>query len=354
MPGQDYYEILGVSRSATDEELKKAYRKLAMEYHPDKKPGDKTAEEKFKEVSNAYEVLSDSEKRRAYDQRGQTGLDDLGFQGFTDTSDIFSHFGDIFGDLFGRRFHQEQAGPRHGANLRIDLSISFLDAALGTGKEIQVPRAETCSACNGTGAKAGTSPQTCPQCNGTGLLSRQARQEGGFFSISNPCPTCHGTGKIIAEPCSTCRGEGTVAQTRRLTVKIPAGVDEGAMLRLRGEGETGVRGGPAGDLFVVIHIQPHPTFERQGNNILSKAKVSFTKAALGGEIKVPTIRGSAILKISKGIQSDQVFRLAGQGIKPSSGKAGDQLVRVMITVPKTLTARQEELLEELARLEGEK
>ena len=208
MPEQDYYEILGVSRSATDEELKKAYRKLAMDYHPDKNQGDRTAEEKFKEVSNAYEVLSDPEKRGAYDQRGQTGLDDLGFQGFTDTSDIFSHFGDIFGDLFGRRFHQEQAGPRRGANLRIDLSISFLDAALGTEKEIQVPRAETCSACNGTGAKAGTAPQTCPQCNGTGLLSRQARQEGGFFSISNPCPTCHGTGKIIAEPCSTCRGEG--------------------------------------------------------------------------------------------------------------------------------------------------
>ncbi|MBC8460645.1 MAG: molecular chaperone DnaJ [Deltaproteobacteria bacterium] len=351
MPEQDYYEILGVSRSAIDEEIKKAYRKLAMKYHPDKNPGDKAAEEKFKEVSNAYEVLSDSEKRRAYDQRGQAGLDDLGFQGFSDTSDIFSHFGDIFGDLFGARFHQEQAGPRHGADLRVDLSISFLEAALGAEKQIQVPRAETCPACSGTGAKAGTSQQTCSQCNGTGLLSRQARQEGGFFSISTPCPACHGTGKIIAEPCPTCHGEGTVAQTRRLTVKIPAGVDTGAMLRLSGEGEAGVRGGPAGDLFVVIHMQPHPVFERQGNNILSKAKVSFTKAALGGEIKVPTIQGSAILKIPTGTQSDQVFRLAGQGIKPASGKAGDQLVQVMITVPKTLTTRQEELLEELARLE---
>ncbi len=352
MPEQDYYEILGVSRSSTDEEIKKAYRKLAMKYHPDKNPGDNAAEEKFKEVSNAYEVLSDSEKRRAYDQRGQAGLDDLGFHGFSDTSDIFSHFGDIFSDLFGNRFHQEQSGPRHGANLRVDLSVSFLEAALGAEKQLQVPRTETCSACGGTGAKSGTSPQTCTQCNGTGLLSRQARQEGGFFSISTPCPTCHGTGKIIVEPCPTCHGEGAVAQTRRLTVKIPAGVDTGAMLRLSSEGEAGVRGGPAGDLFVVIHVQPHPIFEKQGNNILSKAKVSFTTAALGGEIKVPTIQGSAILKIPNGTQSDQVFRLAGQGIKPSSGKAGDQLARVIITVPKTLTTCQEELLKELAQLEG--
>ncbi|HIE28105.1 TPA: molecular chaperone DnaJ [Candidatus Poribacteria bacterium] len=353
MPAQDYYEILGVSSSATDEEIKKAYRKLAMKYHPDKNPGDKAAEEKFKEISTAYEVLSDPEKRRAYDQRGQAGLDDLGFQGFTDTSDIFSHFGDIFADLFGPRFHQEQVGPRRGADLRVDLSITFLEAALGAEKQIQVPRAETCLSCGGTGAKAGTVPQTCPQCNGTGLLSRQAQRQGGFFSISTPCPTCRGAGQIIAEPCLTCRGEGTVAQTRRLAVKIPAGVDEGAMLRLKGEGEAGAKGGPAGDLFVVIHIQPHPIFERQGNDILAKARVNFTTAALGGEIKVPTIRGSAILKIPRGTQSDQVFRLAGQGIKPASGKAGDQLVRVMITVPKTLTTRQEELLKELARLKVE-
>lgn len=352
MPAQDYYKILGVSRSATDEEIKKAYRKLAMKYHPDKNPGDKAAEEKFKEISTAYEVLSDPEKRRAYDQRGQAGLDDLGFQGFTDTSDIFSHFGDIFSDLFGPRFHQEQVGPRRGADLRVDLPITFLEAALGAEKQIQVPRAETCPSCGGTGAKAGTAPQTCPQCNGTGLLSRQAQQQGGFFSFSTPCPTCHGAGQIIAEPCPTCRGEGTVVQTRRLTVKIPAGVDEGSMLRLRGEGEAGSKGAPAGDLFVAIHIQPHPTFERQGNNILAKARVNFTTAALGGEIKVPTIRGSAILKIPPGTQSDQVFRLTGQGIKPASGKAGDQLVRVIITVPKTLTAHQRELLKELARLEG--
>jgi len=351
MPEQDYYEILGVSHSTTDDEIKKAYRKLAMQYHPDKNPGDKEAEEKFKQISTAYEVLSDPEKRQAYDQRGQSGLNDLGFQGFTDTSDIFSHFGDIFGDLFGPRFHQEQSGPRRGVDLRIDLSIPFLDAALGAERDIQVPRAETCSACNGTGAKAGTAPQNCAQCNGTGLLSRQAQQQGGLFSISSPCPACQGTGKIITEPCSTCRGEGNVPQTRRLTVRIPAGVNEGAMLRLRAEGEAGAKGGPAGDLFVVIHIQPHPSFERQENNILSKANVSFTTASLGGEIKVPTIRGSAMLKIPKGTQSDQVVRLAEQGIKPSSGKAGDHLARVMITVPKTLTNRQEELLKELVRLE---
>lgn len=352
MSERDYYEILGVSRSTTDEEIKKAYRKLAMKYHPDKNPGDKAAEAKFKEVSNAYEVLSDPEKRKAYDQRGQSGLDDLGFQGFQTTDDIYANFGDIFSDLFGHRFHQEQTGPRCGADLRFDLSISFLEAALGAEKEIQVPRAEKCSACSGTGAKGGAAPQTCPQCGGTGFLNRQAQQEGGFFSISTPCPTCHGRGQIITEPCSRCHGEGTVPQTRRLTVKIPPGVNVGSMLRLSGEGEAGIRGGSAGDLFVVIHVQPHPVFERQGNNILSKDKISFTKAALGGEIKVPTIRGSAILKVPKGTQSDQVFRLAGQGIKLPDGRAGDQLVRVMITVPKTLTTRQEELLKEFAQLES--
>jgi len=351
MPKQDYYEILGVSRDATPEDIKKAYRKLAMKYHPDKNPQDKVAEEKFKEISNAYEVLNDQEKRKAYDARGQAGLDDLGFQGFQNTSDIFSSFGDIFADMFGGRFYQRQTGPMRGADMRVNLSISFLEAALGTEKQIQIARAETCDACNATGAKSGSTPQTCPTCKGTGHVSRQGMQEGGFFSVSAPCPTCHGTGKMITEPCPVCQGQGALAKPRTLTIKIPAGVDTGSMLRLTGEGEAGERAGPPGDLFVAIHIQPHATFQRDGNNILSKVQISYLQAALGGEVKVPTIHGSAILKIPGGTQSDRVFRLAGQGIKPTGGKAGDQLVRVMITVPKTLTQKQEELLKELAKLE---
>lgn len=340
---KDYYEILGVSKDATADEIKKAYRKLAMKYHPDKNPGDKNAEERFKEISNAYEVLSDPEKRRAYDQGGIKGVYDMGFQGFTNTDDIFRHFSDIFGDLsFGRM----EAGPERGADLRYNLNVSFMEAAFGGERQIKVQRSEICSTCHGTGARPGTNPVTCPECMGRGFVSRG----GGLFNISTTCRRCGGAGKVVTTPCSSCSGSGTVIAQRTISIRIPPGSDTGTVLRLTGQGEAGTLGGPPGDLYVILQVQPHPTFERQGNDILYNLYLNYTKAALGAEVTVPTLKGNAKLKIPRGTQSNQILRLRGQGIPYPDGRTGDQFVKVIITVPRSLSQREEELLKELDRL----
>ncbi|MFQ6041113.1 MAG: molecular chaperone DnaJ, partial [Candidatus Poribacteria bacterium] len=326
------------------------YRKLAMKYHPDKNPGDKVAEERFKEASNAYEVLSDPQKRKTYDQRGMAGIHDIGFEGFTDFEDIFSRFGDIFGrdygvfeDIFGSR--RQSRGPQRGGDIRYKLTISLLEAAFGAEKRIQIPRSESCDACRGMG---GTGITTCPTCRGTGQSSRGRR---GFFSISEVCNRCGGTGQAPQYVCDTCRGTGQVSRYRTITVKIPPGVEDGANLRLQRQGNSGLKGGPPGDLYVNIQVQPHPHFKRNGKNIIYETSIPFTTAALGGEIKVPTLKGIATLKIPKGAQSNQTLRLRGQGIPDAKGNRGDQLVKIAIAVPKNLSRKQEELLKQYAKLE---
>ncbi len=347
---RDYYEVLGVSKNATNDELKKAYRRLALKYHPDKNPGDKNAEQKFKEAANAYEVLSNPEKRKMYDLRGHAGLDDMGFHGFESSSDIFSSFGDIFGDIFGKRFHRERTGPQKGSDLRYDMTISFTDAALGGEKQLRFTKSETCDACKGTGARNGT-PTVCPQCKGTGHISRQQTPGGGFFTISNPCPNCSGSGRKIDNPCNSCSGQGRVTKTKSLSVKIPPGIENRSTLRLSGQGEAGIRGGRAGDLYIHVKIASHPYFEREGLNIRYDAHIPFTKAALGGAIEIPTLSGKATLKIPECTQSNQTLRMTGQGIKTKDGRTGNQLVRIIIDIPKKLSERQEELLKELEKLE---
>jgi len=347
---RDYYEVLGVSKKATNDELKKAYRRLALKYHPDKNQGDKNAEQKFKEAANAYEVLSDPKKREMYDLRGSAGLDDMGFHGFESNADIFSNFGDIFGDIFGKRFYRERTGPQKGSDLRYDITISFTDAALGSEKQLRFTKSEACDACKGTGAKNGA-PTVCPQCNGTGHISRQQKPGGGFFTISNPCPNCSGSGRKIDNPCNACNGEGRATKTRSLSVKIPAGINNGSTLKLSGQGEAGIRGGRAGDLYIYVKIASHPYFEREGLNIRYDAHIPFAKAALGREIEIPTLSGKATLKIPKCTQSNQTLRMTGQGIKAKDGRKGNQLVRIIIDMPKKLSERQEELLKELEELE---
>ena len=352
---RDYYEVLGVSRDATPEEIKKAYRKLAMKYHPDKNQGDKEAEEKFKEASNAYEVLSDPEKRRAYDQRGMAGVHDMGFQGFTDFEDIFSRFGDIFGgdfvdfgfeDILGSRSRRPKSSQR-GADIKYKITISFLEAAFGAEKQIQVPRTESCDVCQGAG---GTGSMICPQCKGSGQISRGGRM-GGLFNISTTCNRCGGTGSVFKSPCSACRGAGQINLNRTITVKIPPGIDDGQTLRLQGQGDSGIKGGSSGDLYVTVKVQPHPTFKRKGLNVIYEASIPFATAALGGEIKVPTLKGNATLKIPKGTQCNQTLRLRGQGIVDKKGNKGDQLVKISIAVPKRLSRQQEEILRQYAQIE---
>ncbi|MFQ5963362.1 MAG: molecular chaperone DnaJ [Candidatus Scalinduaceae bacterium] len=347
---RDYYEVLGVSKNATNDEIKKAYRRLALRYHPDKNRGDKEAEQKFKEAANAYEVLSNPEKRKMYDSRGHAGLEDMGFRGFESYDDIFSSFGDVFGDIFGKRFYKERAGPQKGSDLKYNMSISFLDAALGCKKQLRFDKKEICETCRGSGAKNGAST-VCSQCNGTGHVSKQQKPFGGFFTISNPCPNCNGSGREINNPCSVCNSEGRVLKTGLLSVKVPAGIKYGSTLRLSNQGEAGVRGGSAGNLYICVNITPHTYFERRGLDIQYDAKVPFTKATLGGEIEVPTLRGKAMLRIPRYIQPNQILRMKGQGIKTEDGRNGDQLVRIIIDVPKKISPRQEELLKELSKLE---
>jgi molecular chaperone DnaJ len=352
MAEQDYYRILGVSREASGEEIKKSYRKVAMEYHPDRNPGNKEAEEKFKLASEAYEVLRDTEKRRIYDRYGVEGLKGTGFTGFRGFEDIFSSFGDIFEDFFGfGTTSKRRARSRPGADLRYDLRISFLDAAFGRETEIEIPKAVLCETCQGTGAKPGTQPSTCPGCRGTGQVTRSQ----GFFTVSTTCSQCHGEGRVIPHPCKECRGMGRVRKTRKLQIKIPPGVDTGSKLRLRGEGEDGERGGPPGDLFVFIYVEPHEFFSRDGDEVLCQVSIGFSQAALGADIEVPTLSGEKALKIPKGVESGDVLRLKGEGFPRmrNSGR-GDQVVQVLVRTPKDLTKRQEELLKEFEEISRRK
>ena len=347
-----YYEVLGVERSATDEEIKKRYRKMAMQYHPDRNQGDKEAEERFKEAAESYEVLSDREKRDIYDRYGHEGLSNTGFRGFSGFEDIFSSFGSIFEDVFGfsNGRSRSRTAARAGNDLRYDLKISFMDAAVGLAKDIDVPKYETCNDCRGTGAAAGTSPETCRRCQGRG----QVTQSSGFFSISTTCPGCRGEGRIIAELCRPCMGTGRKQTTRIVNVKIPAGVETGSRLRLRGEGEQGGYGGPNGDLYVFIHVDPHEFFERSGDDIYCRIPISFVQAALGDSIEVPTLMSTEKLRIPKGTQTGKTFRLKGKGIAHLRGFGrGDQIIETVVTIPTQLNKKQEELLREFVRVGGD-
>ncbi len=349
---RDYYEILGVSRNATDDELKSSYRKLALKYHPDRNHGDADAEEKFKEAAEAYEVLRDPQKRALYDQYGHAGLEGTGFSGFGGFEDIFSSFGDIFEDFFGfgnRR--RSRSRVQRGADLRYDLTLSFLEAAFGTETKINVEKMETCPECNGSRCEPGTSPEVCRQCGGAGQVSRTQ----GFFTVRTTCPLCRGMGQSIAHPCSNCRGSGQVRVSKKVSVKIPAGVDNGSRLRLTGEGESGPQGGPPGDLYVFIYVEPHEFFQRHDTDIICKIPISFVQAALGDTISVPTLNGNKQLSIPKGTQPGDVFHLRGEGI-PSlrTGKRGDAIIQVDVRTPTHLTKKQEALLKEFAALESGK
>jgi len=349
---RDYYEVLEVTRTASDGEIKSAYRKLAMKYHPDRNPGDKGAEEKFKECAEAYAILADGEKRSAYDRYGHAavsgagagaGFDPSMFQEFGDLADILGNmFG--FGDLFGGG--RRRGGPQRGADLRYDLEIPFEEAAHGTETAIQIPRQENCETCHGTGAAAGSAPTTCPQCRGQG----QVRFQQGFFTVARTCPQCRGAGRIVTKPCQTCRGAGRVTRERKITVKIPPGIATGQQLRLQGEGEPGMAGGPSGHLYVVVHVQEHEFFRRDGNNLFCEIPVNFTTLALGGEIQVPTLDESDTVRVPDGTQTGTTFRLRGKGMPDVNGRGrGDLFVTVQVQTPKKLTREQKQLLEQLAK-----
>lgn len=348
----DYYAILGVDRSASNTDLKSAYRAMALKYHPDRNPGDREAEEKFKEAAEAYEVLSDPRKREIYDQYGHEGLRGNGFQGFSGFEDIFSSFGDIFEGIFGFETGRgrSRTAPRQGADLRYDLKISFMDAAFGTSPEIEIERFEGCTTCGGTGAAPGTQPSTCPTCRGTGQVTKSS----GFFSISSTCPQCHGAGRIIEDPCAACRGTGKKKLRKSIQLKIPPGVETGSRLRLRGEGEEGTFGGPRGDLYVFLHVEPHEFFERDGQDIVCRIAIPMTRAVLGGTIEVPTLEGTERIKIPKHTPHGKVFKLKGKGIPHLRGFGrGDHLVQAMVELPTNLNKKEEKLLREFAKLRGE-
>jgi len=350
---RDYYEILGVTRTATEVEIKSAYRKLALKYHPDRNPGDKAAEEKFKECAEAYAVLADAEKRGLYDRFGHQGVSSAagaaGFDPsvFADFGDILGGLGDIFGfgDLFGGA--RRRGGPQRGADLRYDLEISFDESARGAETTVQIPRQENCETCDGSGAAPGSSPTTCPQCRGQG----QVRFQQGFFTVARTCPQCRGTGRVVSKPCHSCRGAGRVTRDRKITVKIPAGIATGQQLRLAGEGEAGTAGGPAGHLYVVVHVQEHEFFRRDGLNLFCEIPVNFTTLALGGEIQVPTLDGVESVKVPEGTQTGTTLRLRGKGMPEVNGRGrGDLFATVQVQTPKKLTREQRHLLDQLAKV----
>ena len=344
MAKRDYYEILGVERSADEREIKKAYKRLAMKFHPDRNPDNPEAEEKFKEAKEAYEILTDAQKRAAYDKFGHAGVDpnQAGPGGFGGGADFGDVFGDIFGDIFGGGRRNQRAA--RGADLRYNMELTLEEAVRGVSKEIKVPTLVECDECHGSGARSGTSAQTCPTCHGSG----QVQMRHGFFAVTQTCPHCHGKGKIVTDPCRKCHGDGRVQKTKTLSVKIPAGVDTGDRIRLAGEGEAGEFGAPAGDLYVQVHVKEHPIFVRDGNNLFCEIPISFTTAALGGEVAVPTLDGKVMLKIPGETQTGRMFRLRGKGVRSlRSGAEGDLLCKAVVETPVKLSDEQKELLKQL-------
>ncbi len=363
MAKRDYYEVLGVGRDASVDDIKKAYRKIAVQNHPDRNPGDKEAEDRFKEAAEAYEVLSNAEKRKAYDQFGFAGVEGMGggpgSQGFSsafrDFEDIFGDFSGIFESFFGgggtRGRGGRRGGPARGSDLRYDLEISFTDAAFGTKVEVAYEREAPCEACGGTGATSGSGRKTCPTCGGAG----QVRRSSGFFSVASVCPTCNGDGTVVDNPCSSCNGNGVVKKRQRVKVTIPAGIANGQRITIPRQGDAARQGGEPGDLHVVVHVLPHKHFERQGNDIYCAVPISFTQAALGADIQVPTLNGKrARVKIPAGTQHGKVLRLKNEGIPVvNSSRRGDMYIKIHVDVPKRVSGRAKDLLKELADLEGE-
>ncbi len=352
MSKRDYYEVLGVSKTAGDQEIKSAYRKLALKHHPDRNPESKQAEDKFKEAAEAYAVLADTDKRHLYDRFGHAGLGGAATGGFDPTvftgfEDILGGLGDIFGfgDAFGGG--RRRGGPQRGADLRYDLEISFEESAKGAETHIQIPRQEPCEVCRGSGAAAGSKPSTCPQCHGRGQL----RYQQGFFAVARTCAQCRGSGSVITRPCTTCRGAGRVQKQRKLTVRIPAGIATGQRLRLSAEGEVGPSGGPPGDLYVVVHVQDHDFFQREGNDLFCEISVNYPTLAMGGELRIPTLEGEERFPVPEGTQSGTTFTLRGRGMPDVSGRGrGNLMVTVRVVTPKKLTREQKKLLEQLADL----
>lgn len=358
MSKRDYYEVLGVSREARPEEIKKAYRKLARQYHPDVNPGNKETEEKFKEIQEAYDVLCDPQKRATYDRFGHQGESFQGFGGFDNMRGFTSGFEDIFDAFFGGGFSSgrrrgSESAPQRGADLRYDLEITLEEAVKGKNTFIRLQRLEVCPDCRGSGAKDGSSPVTCHACNGTGQQQFVKNTAFGSFVSVKPCTTCHGEGRIIKEPCLKCRGEGRVSRERKIEVKLPAGLDNGSKIRMAGEGEAGKKGGPPGDLYIVIFVRPHEIFTRRENDLLCEIPLSFIYAALGGEIEIPTIDGKTKLRIPEGTQTGTVFRLKGKGVPNVRGFGrGDQLTKIKVEVPRRLNAKQKKLLRDFALASG--
>ena len=357
---KDYYEILGVDRNASDADIKKAYRRLAKQYHPDVNPGDKTAEAKFKEVNEAYEVLSDPQKRARYDQYGHAGIDPNGFGGFDGGFGGFDFggIGDIFESFFGGtgfgRSSRSKKGPQKGADLKYSVEIAFEEAAFGVEKEITVNRMENCPTCNGSGSKPGTSPSVCRHCNGTGQVQYKQSTPFGQFVNVRTCDVCRGEGRVITDPCGNCSGKGKVRKSVKIKVNIPAGIDDGQIISLRGEGEPGIKGGPAGDLYITVKVRPHALFQRQGNDVICEIPITFVQAALGADIEVPTLDGKVRYTIPEGTQTGTVFRLKGKGIPFIRGNGrGDQYVKVSVEVPKKLNEKQKSVLREFAELIGD-
>ena len=360
---RDYYEVLGVQKGASEEEIKKAYKKMARKYHPDLNPGDKDAEEKFKEVNEAYEVLSDSEKKARYDQFGFAGVDPnfgAGGGGYGGGAGFdFGDLGDIFGSFFGGGFGGGQTrrnpnAPQRGESIRMNLTISFEEAAFGCEKELELDRYEACETCHGSGAAPGTSPETCPDCGGSGVVQTRRQTPMGVFASTAPCSRCGGRGKIIKEPCKDCRGSGMVRRRRKIQASVPAGIDNGQTISIRGQGHAGKNGGPAGDLLVTITVRPHELFRREGTSVLCEAPITFPQAVLGAELEIPTIDGKVKYDIPEGTQSGTTFRLKGKGIPALNGRGrGDQYVTVYIETPRNLNREQKEALKKFAEAVGE-
>ena len=360
---RDYYEVLGVQKGASEEEIKKAYKKMARKYHPDLNPGDKDAEEKFKEVNEAYEVLSDSEKKARYDQFGFAGVDPnfgAGGGGYGGGAGFdFGDLGDIFGSFFGGGFgggetRRNPNAPQRGESIRMNLTISFEEAAFGCEKELELDRYESCETCHGSGAAPGTSPETCPDCGGSGVVQTRRQTPMGVFASTAPCSRCGGRGKIIKEPCKDCRGSGMVRRRRKIQASVPAGIDNGQTISIRGQGHAGKNGGPAGDLLVTITVRPHELFRREGTSVLCEAPITFPQAVLGAELEIPTIDGKVKYDIPEGTQSGTTFRLKGKGIPALNGRGrGDQYVTVYIETPRNLNREQKEALKKFAEAVGE-